>query len=300
MKRTREKDDKRNGWYEISPADAANLLNSEPMKNRTLSELNARKICEAIKGNRWTDTGESIILDSNGRLADGQHRLRACVLADKPISSFVVFMPDRLGATFFDGIDQGKMRNSADRLGMDGVRYAAAAASVCRMVIAYEQGTPSMASNGRHNPSWIRRVYESRSFAIDSAIEYCSGFQKELTGLIPLSVLSFCHMMASEVNQSKALAWTAAMATGENISRTSPIYLVRRILNEEARRGSHTKRTRKSLLGLLAKSWLHYLNGETPKFISFRSDEKVPKFRGKIEAEPINVVRMAAKKHTRG
>lgn len=270
MKRIKEKDDSRNGWYEITPEEAAQMLGNGSVKNRTLSETNARNIADAIKQGRWTDTGETIILDQHGKLADGQHRLRACVLANKPISSMVVFMPARLGSGFFDGIDQGKSRSAADRLGMDGVKYATIAASVSRLLIV--QNTPSLKGGGRHNAAWVRKTYEARAAEIDSSIEHCQGYFADIRGWLPTSVLVFCHMMASAVNQNKAADWTAGIATGENLDRNSPMYKARKILCD---RSATTIKSRKYVLGILVKSWLYFLRGETPQMLYFRAEENV-------------------------
>ena len=55
------KPDSRDGVYEITPADAAAMLQGMK-KNRPLSERQANMIAQDILAKKWTVNGETIIL----------------------------------------------------------------------------------------------------------------------------------------------------------------------------------------------------------------------------------------------
>lgn len=63
----------------IDPADAAKLLQTNPEHQRNVSRSNLTKIEHSLNNGEFRVTGESLIVDENGRLMDGQHRLQACV-----------------------------------------------------------------------------------------------------------------------------------------------------------------------------------------------------------------------------
>lgn len=78
-------------WEDIDPEQAAAILKlSNAMNPRKIVLEHAMRIAEQIERDQWVPNGEAIIFDSTGSLIDGQHRLSACVLANKPIRSLVV------------------------------------------------------------------------------------------------------------------------------------------------------------------------------------------------------------------
>ena len=77
-------------FMEIVPAQAEQWLNTRQWQrslDRALVLTYSRDIAEGM----WKPDGNTIKFDSDGNLIDGQHRLEACVQADKPIVSLVVW-----------------------------------------------------------------------------------------------------------------------------------------------------------------------------------------------------------------
>ena len=75
------------------------------------------RLARDMRDGKWMLTHEGIAFSSNGRLLDGQHRLRAIVLAGIPVEMFVWFNvpPQALLA-----INHGRRRNLVDALGLSG------------------------------------------------------------------------------------------------------------------------------------------------------------------------------------
>lgn len=72
----------------ITPAIAKRILDTQNMNNRHISMKDAYKYAKIMKEGRWK-LGEPIMFDEDGILRDGQHRLKAVIVANMPIE-FVV------------------------------------------------------------------------------------------------------------------------------------------------------------------------------------------------------------------
>jgi hypothetical protein len=101
----------------VTPSMAARWLEGANGHNRALSEEYAAKLARDIREGRWFLSHEGIAFDTHGVLLDGQHRLWAVVLADKPIEIYVWvgISPEALLS-----INSGKPRSLADNLRLGG------------------------------------------------------------------------------------------------------------------------------------------------------------------------------------
>ena len=82
---------KKTEFQEITPATAKAWLEEHNTKNRTIKKAHVARLAADMKQGRWVgENGESIKFDVDGRLADGQHRLAACVASGVTITSLVV------------------------------------------------------------------------------------------------------------------------------------------------------------------------------------------------------------------
>jgi len=70
--------------------------------------------------NGWHLNGSTIVFTDQHLLGDGQNRLLACISADKPFRTHVVF---GIAHDYFMTIDQGRVRNPADVLTIAGVPH---------------------------------------------------------------------------------------------------------------------------------------------------------------------------------
>jgi len=101
---------------EITPANAAKILDSKNTKNRNISNGKVIEYMKAMKNGEWMFNGDSIRISSEGILLDGQHRLTA--LAKSGINQhFVIIenMQKEVGLT----IDVGKSRSGGDVLSIE-------------------------------------------------------------------------------------------------------------------------------------------------------------------------------------
>lgn len=85
----------------ITPKMAAKLLERNPY-NRNLSARTVEIYAEAMRRNEWHSNGESISIDEDGNLINGQHRLAACVKAGVPFCTTLVTGVKKQDSYLFD------------------------------------------------------------------------------------------------------------------------------------------------------------------------------------------------------
>lgn len=274
--------DRRDGWYEIGPADAQQLLENQP-QNRPLNERKAIRFASVIAEKKWLPNGETIILDERERLLDGQGRCRAIAISGKPIETYVVHNIPR---KFFVSVDTGQARTGADTLSLAGAKNYAIAASVCRIALQMESGTsPSTkfsVTNERVNAYW-----RSNQDRLSQAIGFLHGYLGK-SPIVP-SVMVYVYMMAKQINPERADVFAAGVMTGEGLSAGSPMLALRNRMI--ALRGvAHKLRTWEKL-ALVIKAWNAFVEGRTITLLKFndrlagRNAESFPVFSDGAEKE---------------
>lgn len=98
-------------WEVITPEQARIWLSSNTDQQHSLKHSVVVKYARDMVDDNWKPAGDPIRIDVNGRLVDGQHRLKAISAANKPQIMFVLrnVSPDS-----FDVIDTGSKRSPAD------------------------------------------------------------------------------------------------------------------------------------------------------------------------------------------
>lgn len=100
----------------ITPDMAARYLEHN-LVNRRINELKVNAYAHDMKNGAWQLNGEAIRFDSDGRLIDGQHRLKAIIKSGKQIP-IVVMRDIANNVTIYD---RGRPRNVTDSLIMGGL-----------------------------------------------------------------------------------------------------------------------------------------------------------------------------------
>jgi hypothetical protein len=114
---------------EIDPATAGKVLFERNSVNRPRKPNKVQQFADDLSSQRWGLTGDTIKFGTDGQLLDGQNRLAACVRANVPLLTHVVFGID---PALFGRMDIGKPRNAADVLHIAGFKYASTLAAALR------------------------------------------------------------------------------------------------------------------------------------------------------------------------
>lgn len=101
----------------ISPEMAAHILTQNNTNNRKINQACVRRYASDMLMGNFSVNGDTIRFYEDGTLADGQHRLLACVLSNVPLQTYVV---RGLKKEVLPTIDCGKQRNMVETLNMIG------------------------------------------------------------------------------------------------------------------------------------------------------------------------------------
>jgi hypothetical protein len=126
----------------ITPEKATEYLNTIN-RQRPLRLKTAKSYAEDMGAGHWLLTHQGIAFDDRGCLIDGQHRLRAVILAGKPVEFMVtrqVPATPQNGIVSFtmDSFDRGIRRTVGDQLEMTNVKGGKSVAACCS-AIAFSQ-----------------------------------------------------------------------------------------------------------------------------------------------------------------
>lgn len=102
----------------ITPEMAVELLKHNH-GNRKINRANVRRIADDMLTGAYKLNGETLKLYEDGSLADGQHRLNACILANVPFQTYII---KGIKRDVLPTIDAGKTRNMVDSLNMIGCK----------------------------------------------------------------------------------------------------------------------------------------------------------------------------------
>lgn len=120
----------------ITPSIAKAWLENNDL-NRSLKRLHIDELARDIGRSQWMTTGETIKFDDTGKLIDGQHRLLACIKADKPFPTYVIY---GLPPAVKNVIDTGKKRSNSDILAMQGIKNTVCIAAALKLLINERDG----------------------------------------------------------------------------------------------------------------------------------------------------------------
>ena len=290
----------------ITPEVATKILEgSSDIKNRNVNEGHVDWLASQMKSGKWYLNGEAIILDDEGQLVDGQHRLWAVVKSEVTIESLVTRGVDRKG---FASIDTGAARTLANVLGIVGEKYAAAMASALSWTYRHDLGKMFSASKAvgfshQVGLTVIRKYPEIR----DSAEEVSKMTAKsQILKGVPPSTLIFLHHRFSTHAKEKATEFFETLGDLRFDSAGTPTRILRdQILRRKAEvrgGGGGSKTPPLEMMAFFIKAWTDFLSGHKPgRPYQWRRSgqypEDFPKFPGEKESagKAMKIVRRKSK-----
>jgi hypothetical protein len=261
---------------ELITVDIAKDLLTKNKINRPMNEVNLNGIMSDMKRDNYHLTGESIKISKTGNLIDGQHRLMAITKIGKPIQMFVI---RGLSDDAFKYIDTGRTRKASDVLGIEGIPNPARVASMVRFIINFKNGQYSNASqNIKRGKSFITNSDVSKFVSDNKQSIFDSlpfGFCKE-NKVISGNILASLHYIFKGKNSTDADTFCWGVASGENISKESPIYLLRNKLMADIR--ATRKMGKLERIALVCKAWNLFRGGKSVSILKWDSiKEPFPK-----------------------
>lgn len=237
--------------------------------NRVLSMSDVKKWAKEMKAGNWKLTGESIIFSRAGILNDGQHRLKACVLAGVPFRADVRFGVDREAFKF---TDIGRKRTGADVLGIEGEQHATTLAGALRLLASYQRGDYFFATS--LTPAETARLLEANPYMRHSVAMARAVYLQ--FRLIQPSAAAFVHGLLYQIDPDAADRFYDDLAVG-TLSKSDGAHLLRKLLINQ---GTKRRITMPEIAALIIKAWNIRRTGQHVKFLRWRTDgdaaEKFP------------------------
>jgi len=252
----------------ITPEQAKKLLlNNETNRPKTLSVI--KEYANDMREGKWELNGETIKLNSDGGLLDGQHRLEACILADTPFNTFIVQVKSD---NAFDTIDIGKKRTGADTFHVQGEKNSALLASVMRLIVEYKKVGRLGATSFKVTSRTLREALERHPTARHS-VSYSAGKRVNFTNG---TVIGFCHYVFSKIDDTAALVFMDQVCLGEGLVKTDAAYVLREKLTSERLAGTKYQVRNNYAVALVFKAWNAFRSGTTIKVLRLHSEEDFP------------------------
>jgi hypothetical protein len=141
----------------ITPEKAALILKKN--KNRTISVARVKALADAMLSGQWQLTGQTIQIDEDGYLLDGQHRLTAIVRSNRSQQFFVVrnVLPEAREVT-----DYVRARSASDVLKMHGFASPNKMAGMSRLLMMVDDGSLVGRPSVIHNMSVLDFANQNR------------------------------------------------------------------------------------------------------------------------------------------
>lgn len=210
---------------EISPELAEYILENLNINNRPRK---ANKIVEYKKDmqeNNWSLTGETIKFGTDGFLKDGQNRLAACVQAQTPFTTHVIFGID---PETFHHMDTGKNRGGDDILAIMGVKQSKNTSLLIKFLLNWEAGrtnTSGVIQNQRIKDAYLNK------YDVELLKESLSwGRQVYDQTRYPIGQTSSTYYMAVEAGLKDEIErFFTAMINGTGSATSGPVKLMKHV-----------------------------------------------------------------------
>lgn len=236
--------------------------------NRNMRPRKLRLYTSDFEHDRWYDDGTPLRFGADGRLYDGQHRLRALVEASRRrvqqggepvVHRFVVFTD--LAEETREVTDNGIPRSFADR-GMiaKGVAYASGIAPVGHRIYNWMNGVFIPNSSTRlelTDPEFAEFYREHEDTIKDAAywgghLQTRTGLHKLAGGLAHYAIRQACDEHLEDTGEDIANLFFHCVATGADMDTGHPAMTLRETVNR--RRRARTLKREQSLY-LIISAW---------------------------------------------
>lgn len=211
---------------EITPWLAKQWLgqntNNRPKKTHAIAAY-----ARDMAAGKWKINGESIKFASNGSLSDGQNRLYACILANVPFQSWVMY---GLDPSAQDTMDAGVKRSNGDQLALHGVSNANTVSTVSAAWTGWNDGRWTNSTDTTNAP--VLTHSEALQFVEDhpevsEAAQIAQATSKVLR--LPPGVIGAAWMILSKIDEPMATDFFRKIREGETTGKGDPLVtLIRR------------------------------------------------------------------------
>lgn len=241
---------RQSGKFTITP-ELAELWLRHVRNIRALSQPTIDAYARDMKHAHWPESGETIKWDVNDVCFDGEHRLRACIVAGVPFESWVIV---GLPETAAKSVDLGLRRQLAQILRASGERYGSQVASTATLMWRWERGRDALVDSHIKPSIYDLSDVLERDPDIRSSVELAHGsFGRACRLSRSSTVPAFIHYLASRNHRDKATQFLDQVANGKRIGVGDSAWLLREKLIKRGR--GQNRFSQRETLALWVPAW---------------------------------------------
>lgn len=254
-------------WIYVTPEKAQELLDKSKGKNRrnitAASKKRSVSMANDIMAGRWYMNGETIKMDRQGHVIDGQHRLYAIILAGVGVWCLFVF-----GVESAEGVDKGGKCKFQDELRFKGYKdvdiLGPALTQLWRWIYLGEDCYRDNITQHTDSDLMILLGQLNQNGDLVRSVEYVN--QNSNNAIALRSQLVTFHVLAKQCSEDVADWFVAKLYDGVDLRDTEPVYLARKILVDEnikRAKGSPRALDARHKMALVIKAWNYTCEGRS-------------------------------------
>ena len=270
----------------LTPELAKELLELNT-KNRDVKEISVNEYSKQMSSGEWVENGLPIIINEDGVLIDGQHRLLSVI---KTNHSYQCPLITDVSREAMATIDTGRTRSLGDVLKLNHYNWSSVSSSLIKMILAHEKGIqPISFAKGSYinqTAKGINKVSNSQGLKymgencdyIYSLIRSTSVMYEKMTiRYYSLTVLCFVRHLLSNGDTSNEVVndFVLELCGVNKTANTGVDYVSNLALKAKVNK---TPVSARFMLGLIIKAYNLYISGNPPvKYMRYDINNVLPK-----------------------
>lgn len=259
----------------IGPAEAKALLGNSAT-NRAVLKWRVEKYARDMTNGHWHENGETIKLDEQGRLIDGQHRLNA-IVSSKTFQPFVVVLG--VSEEGRKTIDIGAKRRFADILAIEGYQRTNLLAGMVRVARLLDlfpgHGTEgSIGVDKRASEEELYQYLLDHPDINDSVLT--AGRAGDAVRIAP-STAGAVHYVGSRKDPQAAEAFWYGVISGVELQETDAAFRLRQVMFDDMKRHQRDRMPPNMVLAVTIKAWNYHLYMKPIKLLRWTRAESFPR-----------------------
>lgn len=208
----------------ITPKYAKELL-EQNTNNRPLKVKSIARYVHQMENGLWKENGEPIIIDTEGVIKDGQHRLEAVIKANYTYNCPIIYDVE---PQVMDTIDTGSNRSLGDVLALNDFKYIAHTASFIKVIMHHDLNLNGSVFSGNNkyisNNAGLQYAIENKEELENFTKTICTLYKKGTIFLLSARELAWYSYAVNglEINQ-EFLTFLEGIITG-NLGEESCTY----------------------------------------------------------------------------
>jgi hypothetical protein len=255
-------------------------------KNRDINEASINHYCKLMSSNEWVENGLPIIINEDGVLIDGQHRLLSVI---KTNHSYQCPMITGVSRKAMATIDTGRSRSLGDVLKLHHYNWSSGSSSLIKMILAHERGIQpiSFSKGGYINQTSKGAAKVSNSQGLKYMEDNCDYiyslirstkvmYEKMTIYYYSITMLCFVRHLLSNGDTSNELVndFVLELCGVNKTANTGVDYVSNLALKYKVNK---TPVSAKFMLGLIIKAYNLYIAGNPPvKYMRYDINNPLP------------------------